>query len=300
MLCVAGITVFRQKERPRQTQPVIAVAAETAPVTAETQPVGEPAASEQPAPQEQATAPESTGATTGAAEQAETVEPLEFPEQRYEIDEPVAAEKETEKANDAEIERLRQELAASESELEKMRAEEEKRKYSAGEAASSSESTGTEIASSGAEAEAAPMTSEQPTEDNAQLAESSAPMAPKARPDISSLPGMPSETTVYFDFDQAVVGSQYESVIVANANFLKENPDLKVEIQGNCDERGSREYNIALGQRRAERVKQALELLGVDGARIDTVSFGSEKPAAFGHDEASWRLNRRADLVYTY
>jgi peptidoglycan-associated lipoprotein len=89
-------------------------------------------------------------------------------------------------------------------------------------------------------------------------------------------------------------------VIVANANFLKDNPDLKVEVQGSCDERGSREYNIALGQRRAQTVKQALELLGVDGARIDTVSFGSEKPAAFGHDEASWKLNRRADLVYSY
>lgn len=271
--------------------------AETAPVTSEAQPTSEPSASEQPAPAEQATESEPSGVTTGTAPQAEAVEPMEFPEQHYQIEEPAAPEKQ----NDAEIDRLREELAATESELEKMRAEEEQRKYSSSEAASAAESSGTGMESSGSETQAAPMPSQQEQEvaSNAQAAEK-APMEPKSRTDISSLPGMPSETSIYFNFDQAVVDSQYESVIVANANFLKDHPDLKVEVQGNCDERGSREYNIALGQRRAERVKQALELLGVNGSRIDTVSFGSEKPAAFGHDETSWRLNRRADLVYSY
>ena len=269
--------------------------AETAPVTSEAQPSGEPSMSEQAVPAEPVPETEPAGATTGAAEQAETVEPLEFPVQKYSIDEPVA----TEQQSDAEIDRLREELAATESELDKMRAEEEQRKYSASEATSAAESSGEEAAATGSETETAPMPPQQ-TASNAQANESKAPMEPKSRPDISSLPGMPEETSVYFDFDQAVVGSQYESVIEANANFLKDHPELKVEIQGNCDERGSREYNIALGQRRAEIVKQALELLGVNGARIETVSFGSEKPAAFGHDETSWRLNRRADLIYSY
>lgn len=110
--------------------------------------------------------------------------------------------------------------------------------------------------------------------------------------------GQPLETSVYFDFDRTSVSEEYDSVVAANAAYLKANPNLKVTIQGNCDERGSREYNLALGQRRAEMVKRALELSGVDGGRIDTVSFGSEKPVAFGKDEESYRQNRRADIVY--
>lgn len=108
----------------------------------------------------------------------------------------------------------------------------------------------------------------------------------------------PLETSVYFEFDRASVSAEYDAVVAANAAWLKANPNLKVTIQGNCDERGSREYNLALGQRRAEMVKRALELSGVDGGRIDTVSFGSEKPVAFGKDEESYRQNRRADIIY--
>ena len=284
-----------EKETAGTAKAVEEPAAEEAPVPEEAPPSSETAATVPAAPAVQAVESEPAGATTGAADQTEAVEPLEFPVQKYSIDEPVAADQKS----DAEIDRLREELAATESELEKMRAEEEQRKYSASEATSSAESSGKEAASTGSETETAPMPSQQAAS-NPEANISKAPMEPKSRPDISSLPGMPEETSVYFDFDQAVVGSQYESVIVANANFLKDHPDLKVEIQGNCDERGSREYNIALGQRRAEIVKQALELLGVAGSRIETVSFGSEKPAAFGHDETSWRLNRRADLVYSY
>lgn len=110
--------------------------------------------------------------------------------------------------------------------------------------------------------------------------------------------GQPRETSVYFEFDRTSVSGEYDAVVAANAAYLRANPNLRVTIQGNCDERGSREYNLALGQRRAEMVKRALELSGVDGGRIDTVSFGSEKPVAFGKDEESYRQNRRADIVY--
>jgi peptidoglycan-associated lipoprotein len=232
-----------------------------------------------------------TGPSTGAAEKTETVEPIaEFPITSYEIEEQdsMASESET----DAEIERLREDLAATESELDQIRAEEEKRDYSSSDAATSSESSGDmagsqESATSGAQA----------PETQTESAVSQAPMEPSER-DVIDLPGMPAENSIFFGFDQAAVDSEYEAILIEHANFLKSHPELKIEVQGNCDERGSREYNIALGQRRAFTVKRALELLGVDGNRIETVSFGSEKPMAFGHDEESWRLNRRADIVY--
>jgi peptidoglycan-associated lipoprotein len=83
-----------------------------------------------------------------------------------------------------------------------------------------------------------------------------------------------------------------------HVKYLRANRDLKVEIQGNCDERGSREYNLGLGNQRALAVKAALELLGIASDRISITSFGSEKPVALGHDESSWKQNRRADFVY--
>ncbi|MDC1312349.1 peptidoglycan-associated lipoprotein Pal [Burkholderiales bacterium] len=103
---------------------------------------------------------------------------------------------------------------------------------------------------------------------------------------------------VYFDFDKSFIVPKFDDVLNAHAKFLKANPDLSVEIQGNCDERGSREYNIGLGNRRALAVKSGLEILGIQGSRISITSFGSEKPMALGHDEASWQQNRRADFVY--
>ena len=106
--------------------------------------------------------------------------------------------------------------------------------------------------------------------------------------------------SVYFDFDKYNVKAEYQSVISAHAAYLKANKDKKANIiiQGNTDERGTTEYNIALGQRRSEAVKKALVLLGVDASQIEAVSFGKEKPKASGHDEASWQENRRADIVY--
>ncbi len=102
---------------------------------------------------------------------------------------------------------------------------------------------------------------------------------------------------VYFDFDQYTIKSDMVSRIEGNAAFLKENPGMRIEIQGNCDERGTNEYNLALGEKRAMSAKKYLMNLGVRGDRIDTVSLGEEAPLDPGHDEAAWRVNRRDDFV---
>jgi peptidoglycan-associated lipoprotein len=112
------------------------------------------------------------------------------------------------------------------------------------------------------------------------------------------VPGGVPEYSVYFDFDQSSILPRFEEAVLAHAKYLRANSQLRVEIQGNCDERGSREYNISLGNRRALAVKKALELLGIDGSRIDVTSYGSERPRALGHDEADWQQNRRADFIY--
>ena len=107
-----------------------------------------------------------------------------------------------------------------------------------------------------------------------------------------------TERSVYFGYDQSTVPEKYDDMLLANAAWLKAHPDVKAEVQGNCDERGSREYNLALGARRAMAVKRALELAGAEGGRIAAISYGSEKPVATGKDEDSYSKNRRADIVY--
>ena len=107
-----------------------------------------------------------------------------------------------------------------------------------------------------------------------------------------------SKRSVYYDYDSAVVKDEFKPLITAHARYLTQNRPAKMVIQGNTDERGSREYNIALGQRRADSVKQMLLLLGAQEAQIETVSFGEEKPRAPGKDEASFSENRRSDIVY--
>ena len=107
-----------------------------------------------------------------------------------------------------------------------------------------------------------------------------------------------AERSVYFGYDQSTVPEKYDDMLLANAAWLKAHPGLKAEVQGNCDERGSREYNLALGARRAMAVKRALELAGAEGGRIAAISYGSEKPVATGKDEDSYSKNRRADIVY--
>ena len=107
-----------------------------------------------------------------------------------------------------------------------------------------------------------------------------------------------SKRSVYFDFDSNAVKDEYRPLIQAHARYMVDHPDTRIRIEGNCDERGSREYNLALGQRRAEAVKKIMTVLGVPDNRIETISFGEEKPVALGHDEASWAKNRRADIKY--
>jgi len=110
--------------------------------------------------------------------------------------------------------------------------------------------------------------------------------------------GAPSARQIFFDVDQYTVKSDYQGVVQATADFLKSKPKVRVIIQGNTDERGSREYNLSLGQKRAEAVRKALGVLGIGEDRIETVSFGEEKPMAECHDESCWSKNRRADIVY--
>jgi peptidoglycan-associated lipoprotein len=107
-----------------------------------------------------------------------------------------------------------------------------------------------------------------------------------------------SHRSVYFDFDKYDIKSTYQTLVEAHAKFLTSNENVKVLIQGNTDERGSREYNLALGQKRAEAVKKALGLLGAKEAQLEAVSLGEEKPKATGHGEEAWTENRRADILY--
>ena len=104
--------------------------------------------------------------------------------------------------------------------------------------------------------------------------------------------------SVYFDFDSYVVKSADQSILAAHANYLKANKNQKVVIQGNTDDLGTTEYNLALGQKRSEAVRKVLSLLGVSEAQMESVSFGKEKPKAMGTDEASRAENRRADIAY--
>ncbi len=103
---------------------------------------------------------------------------------------------------------------------------------------------------------------------------------------------------VYFDYDSYVVKPEFQSLIEAHARFLRANPNRRVVLEGHTDERGGREYNLALGQRRSEAVRRALGLLGVPDNQVEAVSFGKEKPAVPGTDEDSFARNRRAEIAY--
>jgi peptidoglycan-associated lipoprotein len=104
--------------------------------------------------------------------------------------------------------------------------------------------------------------------------------------------------SVYFDYDQYSVKEEYRALVEAHGKFLAANPNRKVTIQGNTDERGGSEYNLALGQKRAEAVRRAMALAGARDSQMEAVSFGKEKPKASGSDEAAWAENRRADIAY--
>jgi peptidoglycan-associated lipoprotein len=107
-----------------------------------------------------------------------------------------------------------------------------------------------------------------------------------------------SKRTVYFDYDSFVIKEEFKPLVQAHAKYLSENKDARVTLQGNADERGSREYNLALGQKRAESVKKAMQVLGVQEIQIESVSFGEEKPSCTDSTEECWARNRRTDIVY--
>ena len=108
-----------------------------------------------------------------------------------------------------------------------------------------------------------------------------------------------SKRSVFFDFDSYIIKSEAKPLVEAHARFLVQNPQMKMLIQGNTDERGSREYNLALGQKRADVVKQALMLLGAKEAQIESVSLGEEKPRCEDRTEACYGENRRGDMLYS-
>ena len=107
-----------------------------------------------------------------------------------------------------------------------------------------------------------------------------------------------SQRVIYFDFDSSDIRNEYVDVIAAHGKFLAANATVRVRLEGHTDERGSREYNIGLGERRAQTVRRALALQGVQESQITTVSYGEERPAAAGSDESAYSKNRRVEIVY--
>jgi peptidoglycan-associated lipoprotein len=136
------------------------------------------------------------------------------------------------------------------------------------------------------------------------------PVAPGGGAEATPLPGgsmegsagaaadLLSKKVVYFDFDSSSINDEDSAIIKAHAGYLSQHPDIKITLEGHTDERGTREYNIGLGERRANAVKQMMLLSGVSAQQIATVSYGEERPAALGHDESAWHLNRRVEIVY--
>jgi peptidoglycan-associated lipoprotein len=107
-----------------------------------------------------------------------------------------------------------------------------------------------------------------------------------------------AKKVIYFDFDKSEIKPEFADVVAAHARNMTSHPNLKMKLEGNTDERGTREYNIGLGERRAQAVRRAFMLQGVAESQLTTVSFGSERPAAEGDDESAWAKNRRVELVY--
>jgi peptidoglycan-associated lipoprotein len=120
----------------------------------------------------------------------------------------------------------------------------------------------------------------------------------KAETPASSVVAAPDTRVIYFDFDSYTVRPEFQSVLEAHARFMKADNTKKVNLEGHADERGGREYNLALGQRRSEAVLRALTLLGASDAQLDAVSFGEEKPAVNGSTEDAYSKNRRVEITY--
>jgi peptidoglycan-associated lipoprotein len=111
--------------------------------------------------------------------------------------------------------------------------------------------------------------------------------------------GLLLKRTIYFDFDSAEIRGEGTDILAAHARYLAGHGPVRVRLEGNTDERGSREYNIGLGERRAQAVRRALLLQGAGNVQISTVSYGEERPAVPGHDETAWAKDRRVEIVYT-
>ncbi len=114
----------------------------------------------------------------------------------------------------------------------------------------------------------------------------------------ANLSAIPQNRVIYFDFDVSDVRQDQRQILEANATYLAKNQQLKVRLEGHADERGSREYNLALGERRAQSVKRYLNMMGVQENQINTLSYGEEKPVNEGHGESAWKLNRRVEIIY--
>jgi peptidoglycan-associated lipoprotein len=121
---------------------------------------------------------------------------------------------------------------------------------------------------------------------------------PAAKSPLTDPNNILSRRSIFYDLDNYDVKDQYKDLVEAHARHLRDNPRSKMLIQGNTDERGSREYNVSLGQRRSDGVKKMLLLLGAKEDQIESVSLGEEKPKAEGHDEQAWSQNRRSDILY--
>lgn len=122
---------------------------------------------------------------------------------------------------------------------------------------------------------------------------------PAVKADPFTDPANPlSKRSIFYDFDKSDIKDEFKPVVQAHASYLAKHPGARVRIEGNCDERGSREYNLALGQRRADSVRTMMKLLGAADNQIETVSFGEEKPRCTQQDESCWSQNRRSDIAY--
>ncbi|MGA2192895.1 MAG: peptidoglycan-associated lipoprotein Pal [Nitrospirota bacterium] len=150
---------------------------------------------------------------------------------------------------------------------------------------------------------AAPPEETKPPEENATPGQperktAEAPPGPKEQPEPVEAPRAEKALQdIYFDFDSYVIGPKYTTVLIDNAEWLKAHPNAVVTIEGNCDERGTVEYNLALGEKRADAAKNYLVSLGVSADRMKTISYGKSKPVDPGHDEAAWAKNRRDHFV---
>jgi peptidoglycan-associated lipoprotein len=151
-------------------------------------------------------------------------------------------------------------------------------------------------------APAAPVAAAKVPDAAPRLAPQPVPAAPMASttlpPHLDPKSAISMERNVYFDFDDFSIKSEYTGLIERQGRYLATQPALAIKLEGHADERGSSEYNLALGQRRAETVARALKIYGVKDAQMEAISWGEERPAAEGHSETAWAKNRRAEIVY--